>query len=71
MTGYRLRRTVLGYDHEESRKCVVKRENARVAKLIGINPAARCTTVKPAGTTSLALGTFIGYSCMAQRLLHP
>jgi ribonucleoside-diphosphate reductase alpha chain len=39
---------------------VVKRENARVAKLIGINPAARCTTVKPAGTTSLALGTSSG-----------
>ena len=38
----------------------MKRENARVAKLIGINPAARCTTVKPAGTTSLALGTSSG-----------
>jgi len=31
-----------------------------VAKLIGINPAARCTTVKPAGTTSLTLGTSSG-----------
>jgi len=39
---------------------VVKKENARVAKLIGINSAARCTTVKPAGTTSLALGTSSG-----------
>jgi ribonucleoside-triphosphate reductase len=39
---------------------IVKRENTRVAKLIGINPAARCTTVKPAGTTSLALGTSSG-----------
>jgi len=39
---------------------VVKRENARVAKLIGIKSAARCTTVKPAGTTSLALGTSSG-----------
>jgi len=38
----------------------VKRENARVAKAIGINSAARCTTVKPAGTTSLALGTSSG-----------
>ena len=28
--------------------------------LLGINPAARCTTVKPAGTTSLALGTSSG-----------
>lgn len=32
------------------------RENERVAKLIGINPAARVTVVKPAGTSSLALG---------------
>jgi ribonucleoside-diphosphate reductase alpha chain len=39
---------------------VVKRENARVAKLIGINKSARCTTVKPAGTTSLVLGTSSG-----------
>ena len=38
----------------------VKEENARVAGLIGIKPAARCTTVKPAGTTSLTLGTSSG-----------
>lgn len=38
----------------------VKTENARVAKLIGIKPAARTTCVKPAGTTSLALGTSSG-----------
>jgi len=51
--------TVLGYDMKKAASAV-KRENARVAKLIGINPAARCTTVKPAGTTSLALGTSSG-----------
>jgi len=51
--------TVLGYDMQKAAS-VVKRENARVAKLIGINSAARCTTVKPAGTTSLALGTSSG-----------
>ena len=28
--------------------------------LLGINKAARCTTVKPAGTTSLVLGTASG-----------
>ena len=39
---------------------IVKKENARVAKLIGINKSARCTTVKPAGTTSLVLGTSSG-----------
>ena len=38
----------------------VKRENARIAKAIGIKSAARCTTVKPAGTTSLTLGTSSG-----------
>jgi ribonucleoside-diphosphate reductase alpha chain len=37
-----------------------KDENARVASAIGINPAHRVTTVKPAGTTSLVLGTSSG-----------
>jgi ribonucleoside-diphosphate reductase alpha chain len=50
---------VLGYDMEEAAK-VVKKENIRVAKLIGINKSARTTTVKPAGTTSLTLGTSSG-----------
>tara|TARA_R100000935_G_scaffold55688_1_gene85991 strand:- start:451 stop:1128 length:678 start_codon:yes stop_codon:yes gene_type:complete len=39
---------------------IVNKENARVAKLIGINKSARSTTVKPAGTTSLVLGTSSG-----------
>ena len=39
---------------------VVKCENTRVAKLIGINRATRTTCVKPAGTTSLVLGTSSG-----------
>ena len=39
---------------------VVRKENALVAKLIGISPAARATCVKPAGTTSLVLGTSSG-----------
>ena len=51
--------TVLGYDLKKAAD-VVKRENSRTAKSIGINAAARCTTVKPAGTTSLALGTSSG-----------
>ena len=50
---------VLQMDMKEAAN-IVKRENARVAKLIGINKAARCTTVKPAGTTSLTLGTSSG-----------
>ena len=51
--------TVLGYDMKAAAK-VVKTENERVAALIGINRSARTTTVKPAGTTSLTLGTSSG-----------
>jgi ribonucleoside-diphosphate reductase alpha chain len=50
---------VLGYNMKEAAK-IVKEENERVAGLIGINKAARATTVKPAGTTSLTLGTSSG-----------
>ncbi len=50
---------VLRLDMKEAAKCV-KEENARVAGLLGINPAARTTCVKPAGTTSLTLGTSSG-----------
>jgi len=39
---------------------VVLKENERVAKLIGINVAARSTLLKPGGTTSLVLGTSSG-----------
>ena len=39
---------------------IVTKENARVAKILGIKASARCTTVKPAGTTSLVLGTSSG-----------
>jgi len=38
----------------------VKAENARIAKQIGIKKAARCTTVKPEGTSSLVLGSSSG-----------
>jgi len=51
--------TVLGYDMKAAAEAV-KEENTRVAKLININESARMTTVKPAGTTSLALGTSSG-----------
>jgi len=39
---------------------VVKEENERVAKLIGIRKSARTTTTKPSGTSSLVLGTSSG-----------
>jgi ribonucleoside-diphosphate reductase alpha chain len=51
--------TVLGYDMTQAAKICTK-ENSRIAKKIGINRSARCTTVKPAGTTSLVLGTSSG-----------
>jgi len=50
---------VLKLDTEAAAKVVVA-ENKRVAALIGINAAARTTCVKPAGTTSLTLGTSSG-----------
>lgn len=50
---------VLKLDMEEAAK-VASEENARVAKLIKINKAARVTTVKPSGTSSLVLGCSSG-----------
>jgi ribonucleoside-triphosphate reductase (thioredoxin) len=44
---------------KEAAKIAVE-ENARVAAILGINKAARVTTVKPSGTTSLVLGTSSG-----------
>jgi len=51
--------SVLKLDLKEA-STIVKEENARIASLIGTNPAARCTTVKPEGTSSLVLGTSSG-----------
>lgn len=39
---------------------LVVRTNEEIAKKIGINAAARCTCVKPAGTTSCVLGSSSG-----------
>jgi ribonucleoside-diphosphate reductase alpha chain len=50
---------VLQMDMKEAANIVTK-ENSRISKLIGIKTSARCTTVKPAGTTSLVLGTSSG-----------
>ena len=50
---------VLQLDMTEAADIVVSK-NKQTAKQIGIKSAARCTTVKPAGTTSLALGTSSG-----------
>jgi ribonucleoside-diphosphate reductase alpha chain len=50
---------VLNYNLKEAAD-VAKVENARIAEIIGINKAARVTTVKPSGTSSLVLGTASG-----------
>jgi hypothetical protein len=39
---------------------VVKEENERISKIIGINAAARTTCIKPSGTTSLVVGSSSG-----------
>ena len=44
---------------KEMAKLIVE-TNEEVARKIGINPAARCTCIKPAGTTSCVLGTSSG-----------
>ena len=51
--------TVLNLNMKEAAN-TVKEENARVAEMIGTNKAARSTTVKPEGTSSLVLGTSSG-----------
>jgi len=51
--------TVLNLNMKEAAH-VVKEENARIAEIIGIKPAARTTTVKPEGTASCILGTSSG-----------
>ncbi|MCU0353304.1 MAG: hypothetical protein MUD08_06120 [Cytophagales bacterium] len=51
--------SVLPLDLQEAAS-VAMQTNAIVARRIGIQPAARCTTIKPSGTTSLVLGTSSG-----------
>lgn len=51
--------TVLSLDMAQAAQ-VAADENKRVAEIIGIKQAARVTTVKPEGTSSLALGSLEG-----------
>ena len=50
---------VLGLDLNNA-ATIVREENSRVAEITNINKASRTTCVKPAGTTSLVLGTSSG-----------
>jgi ribonucleoside-triphosphate reductase len=47
------------YDFDKITK-LIKSTNKKFAKELGINPAARITSIKPEGTTSLVLGTSSG-----------
>ncbi len=51
--------TNLKLDYEEASRLVIE-ENIKLAEYLGINPAARTTAVKPAGTTSLVVGSSSG-----------
>jgi len=50
---------ILKYDLREAAE-LVKKQNLEVSAKIGINFAARCTTIKPSGTSSIVLGTSSG-----------
>jgi len=59
MTGI-ANKTILDTINFEEGALSCKKENARVAKIIGINKAARITNIKPEGTASCVLGTSSG-----------
>jgi ribonucleoside-diphosphate reductase alpha chain len=50
---------VMSLDLTEAANAVVE-ENKRVSSMIGINTAARCTTIKPSGSTSCVVGSSSG-----------
>ncbi len=50
---------ILDLDLDEAAQ-EAKKTNEEIAKILGINKAARVTTVKPSGTSSLVLGTSSG-----------
>jgi ribonucleoside-diphosphate reductase alpha chain len=47
-------------EREAAAAAAAKEKNKEISKIIGIKAAARITTIKPAGTTSLALGCSSG-----------
>lgn len=52
--------TILNAETQQKMAQLIIKVNEEISKKIGINAAARVTTVKPAGTTSLILGTASG-----------
>jgi len=59
MTGIASKHNIQCLDYEEAAR-VVKETNSVISAALNINRAARTTAVKPAGTTSLVLGTSSG-----------
>lgn len=60
ITGWMMRPELFNAEILKKGAEVVKQTNVEVAKLIGINPAARTTTVKPSGNASVVLQTSSG-----------
>jgi ribonucleoside-triphosphate reductase len=61
MTGIMERHDIcLDPEIQKKGAAIVKETNAKIAKLLGINQAARTTCVKPEGTSSCILGTSSG-----------
>lgn len=50
---------IFKYSLEEATN-IIKQENEKISKIIGINKASRTTVIKPSGTTSIVLGTSSG-----------
>jgi len=59
MTGIASKHNIQCLDYEEAAR-IVKETNSVISAALNINRAARTTAVKPAGTTSLVLGTSSG-----------
>lgn len=47
-------------DNMREAATLIKKVNKEISAIIGINPSARCTTVKPSGNASVLLGTASG-----------
>lgn len=60
ITGWMTRPELFNEEILQKGAQIVKETNKEVAKLIGINPAARTTTTKPSGNASVILGTASG-----------
>lgn len=63
VTGWMNQPKLFNKEWLEEGATLVKSVNEELAELLGINPAARTTTVKPSGNASVVLGTASGIHC--------